>query len=103
MRVSSEGGAEPRWALNGTELFYQTGRKMMSAGVSYGESTIEFKPSQVLFEGGFVAYDGNVPRTYDVAKDGRFLMIREAPQVRPRTLVVVLNWFEELKRQARTN
>ena len=100
VRVSSDGGAEPLWARNGTELFYQNGRKMMAAGASYGESTIEFKPSQVLFEGGFVPYDGNVPRTYDVAKDGRFLMIREAPQVRPRTLVLVLNWFEELKRQA---
>ena len=100
VRVSSDGGAEPRWARNGTELFYQSGRRMMAAGVSHGESTIEFKPSQVLFEGGFVPYDGNVPRTYDVAKDGRFLMIREAPQVRPRTLVLVLNWFEELKRQA---
>ncbi|HEX5109173.1 MAG TPA: protein kinase, partial [Vicinamibacterales bacterium] len=103
VRVSSDGGAEPQWARNGTELFYQSGRKMMAAGVSYGDSTIEFKPSQVLFEGGFVPHDGNVPRTYDVAKDGRFLMIREAPQVRPRTLVLVLNWFEELKRQAPTN
>ncbi len=103
VRVSSDGGAEPHWARNGTELFYQSGRKMMAAGVSYGASTIEFKPSQVLFEGGFVPYDGNVPRTYDVAKDGRFLMIREAPQVRPRTLVLVLNWFDELKRQAPTN
>ena len=102
VRVSSDGGAEPHWARNGTELFYQSGRKMMAAGVSYGASTIEFKPSQVLFEGGFVPYDGNVPRTYDVAKDGRFLMIREAPQGRPRTLVLVLNWFEELKRQAPT-
>ena len=103
VRVSSDGGAEPRWAQDGTELFYQSGRKMIAAGVSYRESAIEFKPSQVLFEGGFVPYDGNVPRTYDAAKDGKFLMIREAPQVRPRTLVVVLNWFEELRRQARRN
>jgi serine/threonine protein kinase/Tol biopolymer transport system component len=103
VRVSSDGGAEPHWARNGTDLFYQSGRKMLAAGVSYRESAIEFTPSQILFEGGFVPYDGNVPRTYDVAKDGRFLMIREAPQVRPRTLVVVLNWFEELKRQAPAN
>ena len=103
VRVSSDGGAEPRWAQDGTELFYQSGRKMVAAGVSYREPAIEFKPSQILFEGGFVPYDGNVPRTYDVAKDGRFLMIREAPQVRPRTLVIALNWFEDLKRQARAN
>jgi hypothetical protein len=38
-------------------------------------------------------------RDYDVAPDGRFLMVR--PEVRPgqapQGLVVVLNWIEELK------
>ena len=39
---------------------------------------------------------------YDVAKDGRFLMIKPAAGSKTRdataNLVVTLNWFEELKR-----
>ena len=69
----------------------------MVAEVAARGASIEFKPPTVLFEGGFVPNDDNVPRTYDVAKDGRFLMIQEAPQARPNSIVFVLNWFEELK------
>ena len=42
-------------------------------------------------------------RTYDIAPDGqRFLMIKEGSgadqAAAPRSLIVVLNWAEELKR-----
>jgi hypothetical protein len=40
-------------------------------------------------------------RTFDVAPDGRrFLMIKEGggDEAAPQNLVVVQNWFEELKR-----
>jgi hypothetical protein len=32
------------------------------------------------------------PRNYDVAPDGRFLMIRQTYMPAPRTIVIVLNW-----------
>jgi hypothetical protein len=36
---------------------------------------------------------------YDVARDGRFVMVQEgAPAPPPAQLNVVLNWYEELKR-----
>ncbi len=35
-------------------------------------------------------------RNYDVAEDGRFLMVRTPPESAARTMVLVLNWFEEL-------
>jgi hypothetical protein len=39
-------------------------------------------------------------RTYDVAKDGRFLMVKEPAADRTPAIAmeVVQNWFEELKR-----
>jgi hypothetical protein len=40
----------------------------------------------------------NVPRTYDVARDGRFLTIQEDQLSRQASIVVVQKWFEELKR-----
>jgi hypothetical protein len=43
-------------------------------------------------------------RTYDVASDGRFLMIKEGPRNAGSSpsLILVQNWFEELKRLAPT-
>jgi hypothetical protein len=58
-------------------------------------------PTQ-LFGGRY--YAGSVVilgRTYDVSADGRrFLMIKQGggDEAAPRNLVVVQNWFEELKR-----
>lgn len=50
-------------------------------------------------------YAGSTPRglnlrSYDVAADGRFLMIKEEPTAAPSapaSMVVVVNWAEELK------
>jgi hypothetical protein len=43
-------------------------------------------------------------RTYDVAPDGRFLMIKDIAAIdqtsAPASMIVVLNWFEELKQRA---
>ncbi len=100
IRVSPDGGREPIWSRNGSELFYQSGRKMMTAEVASRQPELRFKQPRMLFEGGFVPYDANVPRTYDVAPDGRFLMIKEGERQAPASLVVVQNWFEELKRLA---
>ena len=100
IRVSSDGGQEPIWSRSGNELFYQSGDTLMSAEIIGRGASLEFRAPRALFRGGFVPFDPNVPRTYDVGRDGRFLMIREAPRVRPASLVVVLNWFEELRRRA---
>jgi hypothetical protein len=37
-------------------------------------------------------------RNYDVAPDGRFLMIQEPQEPTPLGINIVTNWFEELKR-----
>ena len=55
-----------------------------------------FGTPRVLFEGDYFRATG---RTYDVAPDGRFLMIKTGAQTdtaRPRQITVVLNWTQEL-------
>ena len=37
-------------------------------------------------------------QNYDIAPDGRFLMIQESQESTPLGINVVLNWSEELKR-----
>ena len=55
-----------------------------------------------LFSGDYVQADVS-GRPYDVAPDGRFLMLKRASGARPEEITVVLNWFEELKRLVPTD
>jgi Tol biopolymer transport system component len=84
-------GTFPRWSRDGRVLFYQRGSDMMSVTVRTDGGLSVSDPVR-LFAGPYAA-------SYDVAKDGRFLMIKEPPQD-PKSaadrIIVVLNWFQEL-------
>jgi Tol biopolymer transport system component len=100
VRVSHNGGYEPIWSADGRELFYLQGNSMMVVAV---ETAGEFSfgaPVQLFSEPYFTSLSPYV-RSYDVASDGRFLMIQ--PQdaegaASQSSIVVVQNWTEELKR-----
>jgi serine/threonine-protein kinase len=104
-QVSTNGGTAPAWAPSGREVFYVAaapeGRiTMMAVDVTLGPRFVAGRP-QPLFEGRYGV--GSPHRHYDVLRDGRFLMVRgpEGPPSPPVTqMVLVLNWFEELKRLA---
>ncbi len=81
------------WAHDGRELFYRNGEKMMTA--SFDTASGSPGTPSVLFEGRYVPIP-NV-RGYDLAADGRFIMVRTPDESLPRQINVVLNWFEELK------
>ncbi len=96
VRVSPSGGTEPVWARNGQELYYLEGDAMVAVAVDFSDG-FDFQPPERLFEGNFLR--SFQPPSYDVAPDGRFLMIRpdgEGNQTRQR-VVVVQNWIEEVK------
>jgi hypothetical protein len=63
----------------------------------------KFAPPRMLFEGGFVGWEPNTPRTYDVSPDGRFLMIERNLEVGATSMVLIQNWAEELKRLVPAN
>jgi Tol biopolymer transport system component len=94
-QISDDFGEEPIFSPKGDELFYRNGNKWMVVSIS---TEPEFTPGtpQVLFEGPY----NNVPGiSYDVAPDGRFLVLQpEYDDSEVRELHVVTNWFEELKR-----
>lgn len=91
--ISSGGGTEPVWSRDGSKLFYRSSKEMM-------EVTIDPEPDirtgvgapQPLFKDNSYERGGDLP-DYDVASDGRFLMIHESA---PTRIEVVLNWFDEL-------
>lgn len=106
--ISSAGGRSPRWSSSGRELFYRNGRQMMVVAVVPGPS-LSIGIPRVLFEGDYVEEQpGQGAHNYDVAGDGRrFIMMAPAPQQKSENaspqMVVVQNWFEELKRLVPVN
>jgi eukaryotic-like serine/threonine-protein kinase len=101
--VSTAGGTEPVWARDGRELFYRSPRgAVMRVPISAGTSWKAGSPTQ-LFETPSYVFEARGQRSYDVAPDGkRFVMLKNAetsgPRSTPPRIVVVQNWFEELKR-----
>ena len=94
--VSTDGGTEPVWSHSGDELFYRKGDSLMVVAI---ETRPEFDSSapRTLFLGEFSPSD-ELYRTYDVFPDGEtFVLVQPVEQFFPRRIVVVLNWFEELR------
>jgi hypothetical protein len=100
VRVSPDGGRDAVWSRDGKELFYLNGLKMLSARV-VRDVTFRVEAARALFEGGF---DAGSERGHDVAPDGRFVMIESEPndKTTSASIVVVLNWSEELKQRVPT-
>jgi hypothetical protein len=71
---------------------------MMSATVA-GSSDFQAGRPVLLFEGPYDAGPSRHPN-YDVARDGRFLMVRSEQRPAPTQLHVVLGWFSDLRRRA---
>jgi Tol biopolymer transport system component len=98
-QVSTDGGMEPMWSRDGRELFYRNGYKMMAVSVSTDPELALGKPT-LLFEKPYATLR-QIPN-YDVAADGRFVMVGIPPYEATR-LHIVLNWPEELKRLVPTD
>ncbi len=103
IQVSTEGGDQPLWKANG-EIFYKQANQMIAVQVQTEPEVIVGRP-QKLFEGQYV-YGGAGPfASYDVTPDGQqFVMIKEGGSTGEarQEIIVVQNWFEELKRLAPT-
>ena len=101
-RVSTEGGRIPRWAPDGSELFYQSidGRELHAVAIRATEPTLRFDPPTVLVEGAFLPpLFGNRP--YDVMPDGGFAVITRGgatTESEPGTQVILLQHWPELAR-----
>ena len=104
-QVSTNGGTQPLWARNGQELFYESMGTLMRVPVKTGATFERGTPEKVFDASPYlVRPPGAGPgRMYDVSADGqRFLMIKETSVADERPpsarIILVQNWFEELKR-----
>jgi len=106
-QVSTVGGTRPAWARSGGELFYlDESNTLKSVLVRTSGPTFSAGSPTTVFDTKYV--ESNPSRHYDVSADGqRFLMIKDNatgdPNATPASMVVVLNWLEELKQRVPTN
>ena len=95
-RVSVDGGTAPVWSRDESEIFFLQGRTMMAAAVRFDPEFSVERPV-ALFEGDFIPDQFGNPN-YDIASDGRFLMLRSAGGEASRHRIhVVTNWFAEVE------
>ncbi len=100
--VSTAGGTRPLWAPSGRELIYVSpSGALMRVEVARAPSWVATTPTLLVKEGYFTI-PGNPGRTYDIAPDGRrLLMIKPggaAQTAAPPHVIVAQHWVEELKR-----
>ena len=95
--VSTGGGREPVWSRDGRELFYRQGDRVMTVAVDAAANP-SLRSPRLLFEGPYQNDPLVGLPNYDVAPDGRFIMVSD-PRATITRLTIVQNWFEDLKRR----
>jgi serine/threonine-protein kinase len=97
-QLSVDGGVEPIWNANGRDLYFRSsdGEFIRVVDLSGGPSGASIRTlARLPAEDDFERNPRN--RLFDVAPDGRFLMIQRAGTTDVSgDLIVVLNWFQEL-------
>jgi Tol biopolymer transport system component len=97
-QISIDGGMEPVWSRDRC-LYYRTGSSVMVAQIDLAKRKRIGLPRRVAdgpYQRGAVT---GLPN-YDVARDGRLLMIAQsAAPAQPDRLCVVVNWFADLARR----
>lgn len=91
-RISDGGGAEPVWSRDGRRIYYRKGGWMMVAEVSTSPDIT------VLSRKSLFAWPGSPDlghASYDVAADGKLLMVQRSSEV-----VVITNWVDRLPASA---
>lgn len=109
-QVSNEGGERPKWNPEGGELFFRGPQNIDFENSFWAvqvdtENDFQYDIPDFLFSGNYRR--NNISSGYDVSPDGtRFLLSRDLLNDNSTTaseltqLIVVDNWFEELKRLA---
>jgi serine/threonine-protein kinase len=97
VQVSSNGGSEPLWSRDGSQLFYRGNKKFLAATFAT-VPTFAVKSRDELFDDRFVS--ASAPHAnYDVSLDGKRFLVLEA--VEDAQLFVVHNWAVEVRAQLR--
>jgi eukaryotic-like serine/threonine-protein kinase len=112
VRISTHGGMAPRWAHDGSEIFYLTENgTLMSVPVTVNSQGIVARNARPLFKASFAVGDHGSPIgdlyhvTYDVSADGQRFLVNERIGSAPApgseaelggTIAVVVDWTADV-------
>ena len=82
MRLTTNGGTEPRWSGEGRELYFRRGAGIHALALD----GFEVRSTTKQFEAGAVI------RAYDVSRDGTFLLNVPADSHAPAAVTIVHHW-----------
>jgi len=96
-QISTDGGTEPLWAPDGRGIYYRTpASELMRAEVQTRPAFVVGARRRLFSTAAYVG--SPVSRMYALSPDGsRFVFMKG--EASARQLIVVVNWFEELKRR----
>jgi serine/threonine-protein kinase len=101
-QISSGGGRQARWSRDGRELFFLSADTALMSAAIAARPDFSVAPAVELFDAR--GYDFAADEvSYDVAPDGRFLLLKNASIAMGARITLMSNWFEELKRLVPTN
>jgi serine/threonine-protein kinase len=100
-QISTGGGTEPLWSHRGSELFYRDASGNLVAVEVNTSPTFSLGRATTLFPAAGFSSLRFTPQYAVSPDDRRFLMIRSLETNTPDKLIVVENWFEELKAKSR--
>jgi eukaryotic-like serine/threonine-protein kinase len=93
-QITAGGGLTPEWRRDGKELYYRRGRAMFATAIDTSAGLKWGQPIRLFPDNYVIAF--SYP-SYDVAPDGRFLMIKPGPEEGAAIpLSIVTNWQAEL-------
>jgi serine/threonine-protein kinase len=109
VQITTENGHHPVWLPNGEGLSYRVSNNEQVIVTVDGRSGFSFGNPQPALPGGLPGIVTTGSRSYDIARDGSaFLAIAPASSAQPNSIEaqeihIVVNWFEELKRNVPAN
>ena len=90
-QVSIAGGTSPRWRADGRELYYLAAdNKLMAVAASAQNGTFVPGTPEALFQTHIASAVSK--QHYDVAHDGRFLIVTELQDTSTEPIHLLLNW-----------
>lgn len=97
--ITADGGVEPKWRRDGRELYYLSFDAKMMAVPVMGGATFEVGRPMELFQTplGVNRTSPTRIRRYDVASDGRFLIVAPEGETAQMPLTLIVNWTSGLK------
>jgi Periplasmic component of the Tol biopolymer transport system len=95
-QISRAGGSEPMWSADGRELFYRSAKNELVAAQVSSAGEFQLNGERTLFSMANYKAD-NRHHSYAVSPDGKSFYFIEALQGAASQIVVITNWWEELK------